>query len=99
MILVYNILAFHNTNAKLICVIYFCAKKFPSGRLASMRIVLDRRVVETPSRVIGRHSSDAYLSDDLPQGWERNFTEDDIPYYINHSKEVHANYFEHTVGV
>ena len=63
-----------------------------------MRIVLDRRVVETPSRVVGRHSSDAYLSDDLPQGWERNFTEDDIPYYINHSKEV-WQFFDNALGI
>jgi hypothetical protein len=28
------------------------------------------------------------LSDVLPSGWERSFTEDDIPYYVNHPKEV-----------
>ena len=59
-----------------------------AGRLASLRVVVDRRVAETPSRVVQRHPSDAFLSDVLPSGWERSFTEDDIPYYVNHPKEV-----------
>lgn len=33
------------------------------------------------------HGSDEFLSTDLPKGWERAFTEDDVPYYINHDKE------------
>ena len=61
-----------------------------SGRLASLRVVLERRrVTATPSRVVADgHPSDAYLSDDLPPGWERSFTDDDIPYYVNNLKEV-----------
>ena len=59
-----------------------------AGRLASLRVVVDRRVAETPSRVVRRHPSDAFLSEVMPAGWERSFTEDDIPYYVNHPKEV-----------
>ena len=59
-----------------------------AGRIASMKIVLERRAAVTPSRSVTRHPSDAFLSDVMPPGWERSFTEDDIPYYVNHSKEV-----------
>ena len=63
-----------------------------SGRLASLRVVLERRrVTATPSRIVANgHPSDAYLSDNLPPGWERSFTDDDIPYYVDNSKEVRS---------
>ena len=59
-----------------------------AGRIASLKIVLERRAAVTPSRSVTRHPSEAFLSEVLPPGWERSFTEDDIPYYVNHSKEV-----------
>jgi len=59
-----------------------------AGRIASLKVVLERRAVETPSRSVTRHPSEAFLSNTLPAGWERSFTEDDIPYYVNHTKEV-----------
>jgi len=59
-----------------------------AGRIASLKVLLERRATETPSRSVTRHPSDHYLSDVVPPGWERSFTDDDIPYYVNHSKEV-----------
>ena len=59
-----------------------------AGRIASLKVVLERRAAETPSRNVTHHPSDAFLSSTLPSGWERSFTEDDIPYYVNHIKEV-----------
>jgi hypothetical protein len=55
--------------------------------------VVERRVaaaaaVASSPGVARRHPSDAFLSESLPPGWERSFTDDDIPYYVNHRKEV-----------
>lgn len=41
----------------------------------------------SPNAIPQVHPSDAFLSFELPKGWERAFTEDDVPYYIHHDRE------------
>jgi hypothetical protein len=46
-----------------------------------------RERTTSPSTTPQVHPSDSFLSCELPKGWERAFTEDDVPYYIHHDRE------------